>query len=160
MSNTPFDFDGPISGTFSPTDIIEMANLILAKKFERGTLVESPDQMRIYIRNMIALIPDEVLGLVFLDTRHRVLATEILFRGTIDGCSVHPRVIVREALRHNASAALLFHQHPSGVAEPSAADRAITLRVRDALALIDVRLLDHFIAGGQNVTSMAQRGMI
>jgi DNA repair protein RadC len=91
---------------------------------------------------------------------HRVIAFEELFRGTIDGASVHPREVVRRCLSHNAAAMILAHNHPSGVAEPSAADRAITLRLRDAMELIDVRLLDHFVIGHGTPTSLAQRGWL
>jgi DNA repair protein RadC len=101
-----------------------------------------------------------VFGCLFLDNRHRVIAFEELFRGSIDGASVHPREVVRRCLAHNAAAVILAHNHPSGVAEPSAADRAITLRLREALELIDVRLLDHFVIGDGKPTSLAQRGWI
>ena len=106
-----------------------------------------------------AIIPT-VFACLFLDNRHRVLAYEELFRGSIDGASVHPREVVRHCMRHNAAAVIFAHNHPSGIAEPSAADRAITLRLRDALALVDVRVLDHFVVGSGTPTSLAQRGMI
>ncbi len=98
--------------------------------------------------------------MAWLDNRHHVIAVEKLFNGTIDGASVYPREVVRSALRHNAAAAVAAHNHPSGNLEPSAADRAITTRLREALALIDVRILDHIVVGAQQTTSMAERGLI
>ena len=104
--------------------------------------------------------PHEVFACLFLDNRHRLMAFEELFRGTIDGASVHPREVVRRALAHNAAALILAHNHPSGIAEPSAADTRITERLRQALSLIDVRVLDHLIVGDAEVTSLAERGLI
>ncbi|VAW93941.1 UPF0758 family protein, partial [hydrothermal vent metagenome] len=96
----------------------------------------------------------------FLDTRHRVIEFEELFRGTIDGASVHPREVLRRALAHNAAAVILAHNHPSGIAEPSRADRHITERLTDALALVDVRVLDHLVVGDGEVVSFAERGWL
>ena len=104
--------------------------------------------------------PYEVFACLFLDNRHRVIEYEELFRGTIDGASVHPREVVRRALEHNAAALILAHNHPSGVAEPSDADRSITRRLSEALALVDVRILDHFIVGEGEPLSLAERGLM
>jgi len=101
-----------------------------------------------------------VFAIVFLDNRHRVIEYAPLFRGTIDGASVHPREVVKEALRRSAAAVILAHNHPSGVAEPSHADELITTRIRDALALIDVRVLDHFVITGEDIVSFAERGLL
>lgn len=98
--------------------------------------------------------------LVYLDTRHRLIAVETLFRGTVNGATVYPREVVKRALAHNASAVILAHNHPSGVAEPSEADRRITLKLAKALALVETRLLDHLVIGGEHVTSMAARGLV
>jgi DNA repair protein RadC len=95
-----------------------------------------------------------------LTKRHRVIACEDLFQGTIDGASVHPRIVVKTALRHNAAAVIVAHNHPSGIAEPSQADELISQRLKEALALLDIRLLDHIIVGGHDTTSMAERGML
>ena len=103
---------------------------------------------------------NEVFAAVFLDNRHRVIAFEELFHGTVDGASVHPRVVARRALALNAAALVACHNHPSGVAEPSRADRAITARLRDALALVDVRLIDHFVVGDGEVVSFSERGWL
>ena len=97
---------------------------------------------------------------LYLDNRHRLIAFDELFRGTIDGASVHPREVVREALAHNAAALILAHNHPSGVAEPSRADELITQRLRDALALVDIRVLDHLIVAGPETLSFAERGLL
>ena len=102
----------------------------------------------------------EVFASLFLDNRHRVIAFEKIFFGTIDGCSVHPREVVRLALHHNAAALILAHNHPSGVLEPSAADQTITRRLKEALALVDVRVIDHILVGGGGAYSFAQHGLI
>ena len=98
--------------------------------------------------------------MIYLDTRHRVLADEILFRGTISGAAVYPRVVVQRALELNAAAAILWHNHPSGVAEPSPADAAITRRLRETLDLVEVRLLDHIVVGAGKTVSMAENGFL
>ncbi|EKM95994.1 hypothetical protein C211_09813 [Stutzerimonas degradans] len=103
--------------------------------------------MRDYLKARLRHEPHELFGCLFLDSRHRVLAFEVLFHGTIDGASVYPRQVVKRALAQNAAAVILTHNHPSGVAEPSQADRQLTQRLKEALALIDVRVLDHFIVG-------------
>jgi DNA repair protein RadC len=105
-------------------------------------------------------IPYEVFACLHLDNRHRVIAFEELFRGTIDGASVPPREVVRQALKHNAAALIFAHNHPSGVAEPSDADRRLTTRLKDALALVDIRVLDHFVVGDGEVSSFAERGWL
>ena len=104
--------------------------------------------------------PYEVFSCLFLDNRHRVIEFEELFRGTIDGASVHPREVVQRALYHNAAALILAHNHPSGVAEPSSADRRITQRLKEALALVEIRVLDHFIVGEGQPVSMAELGLM
>jgi DNA repair protein RadC len=104
--------------------------------------------------------PFEVFCCLFLDNRHRLIAFDELFRGTIDGASVHPREVVRQALQRNAAAVILAHNHPSGVAEPSQADELITHRLKDALALVDIRVLDHLIVGDSRCTSFAERGLL
>jgi DNA repair protein RadC len=102
----------------------------------------------------------ETFCLIYLDNRHRLIACEDLFRGTIDGASVHPREVVKEALKHNAAAVILAHNHPSGVAEPSHADELITRRLREALALVDIRVLDHLIVAVGATVSFAELGLL
>ncbi len=121
-----------------------------------GDEAKAAEMLRVWLRTEAR----EVFAALFLDSRHRVIASEKMFFGTIDGSEVHPREVVRQALSHNAAAIILAHNHPSGVAEPSAADRQITRRLQDALALIDVRVLDHFIIAGSSTFSFAARGLI
>jgi DNA repair protein RadC len=107
----------------------------------------------------MATLPYEIFTLIYVDKRHRFIAAQDLFRGTIDGASVHPREVVIEALKHQAAAVILAHNHPSGVAEPSQADELITRRLRDALSLVDIRVLDHIVANAEAL-SMAERGLL
>ena len=123
-------------------------------------VMTSPAATRDYLQAQLRRYPYEVFACLFLDNRHRVIEFEELFRGTIDGSSVHPREVVRRALQHNAAALILAHNHPSGVSEPSEADRRITRRLRDALALIEIRILDHFIIGDGEPVSMAELGIL
>lgn len=120
------------------------------------------DAVRAHLSARLAGAKDEHFGLVLLTTRHHLIAIEELFRGTIDAAAVHPRVVVRRALETNAAAVILYHNHPSGVAEPSHADQALTRRLTDALALIDVKILDHIVIGNPNLApvSFAERGWI
>jgi DNA repair protein RadC len=113
-----------------------------------------------YLKSRLCGYPYEVFACLFLDSRHRVIAFEELFRGSLDGASVHPREVVRRCLAHNAAAVILAHNHPSGVAEPSHDDRTITLRLRDTLGLIDVRVLDHIVVGDGPPISLAERGWL
>jgi len=122
--------------------------------------LSSPSETRDYLRLRLEALEHEVFACLFLDNRHRVIRFEELFRGTIDGASVHPREVVKRALRHNAAAVILAHNHPSGVAEPSQADRALTRRLQDALGLVEVRVLDHFVIGAGVSTSFAERGLL
>ena len=102
----------------------------------------------------------EIFAVMFLDTRHRIISVEDLHAGTIDGCEVHPRIVAKQALDHNAAAVIFFHNHPSGNPEPSAADRALTARLKQSLALLDVRVLDHLVVAGTSHVSMAARGWV
>lgn len=139
--------------------VLELARRHFAEELAEGAVIDSPEATRRYLQAQLRDAAQEVFAVLFLDQRHRVLAFERLFFGTINQSAVHPREVVKAVLRHNAAAVILAHNHPSGVAEPSTADREITLRLRDALNLIDVRLLDHMIVGDQ-CTSMAELGMI
>ncbi len=140
--------------------VLEMAHRCLREELARTDVLRSPQQTRRYLELRLQGHPHEVFACLFLDNRHRVIAFEELFKGTIDGASVHPREVVRRALHHNAAALILAHNHPSGVAEPSAADRQITLRLKEALALIDVRVLDHIVVGCNQTTSLAEQGVL
>ena len=139
---------------------LEMARRHLGEALERGKPLTDPTATRKYLLAKLRDMPHEVFSCLYLDNRHRVIAFEELFRGTIDGASVHPREVVRSALKHNAAALIFAHNHPSGVAEPSDADRRLTRRLSDALALVDIRVLDHFVVGDGEVASFAERGWL
>lgn len=139
--------------------ILEMARRHLFENIQRGDALCSPVDTRRYLSAELRSCTQEVFACLFLDNRNRVLCFEKMFYGTIDGASVYPREVVRMALAHNAAAVIFAHNHPSGVAEPSSADRQITQRLKDALALIDVRVLDHVIVGDE-VVSFAERGLL
>lgn len=140
--------------------VLEMARRHLAERVRRDSALESPQAVRDYLKALLRHEPHEVFGCLFLDSKHRVLAYEALFQGSIDSASVYPRQVVKRALAHNAAALILCHNHPSGVAEPSQADRVLTQRLKEALALIDVRVLDHFIVGEGEPLSMAEYGWL
>jgi DNA repair protein RadC len=140
--------------------VVTLAMKVLAIKHRAGRPLSNPEATRNYLRLRLADYRNEVFGGVFLNNRHRIIAVRELFQGTIDGASIHPRVVVQQALETNAAAILLFHNHPSGVAEPSHADEAITRRLKDALALVDVRVLDHFVVSAGESVSFAQRGLL
>ena len=140
--------------------IVELSRRYLSEVMLRSNPLESPDATQAYLTSVMRDNPNEVFACLFLDTRHRVIAFEELFHGTIDGATVYPRVVAEKALRHRAAALIVAHNHPSGVSEPSLADQAITRRLKEALALLDIRLLDHFVIGEGNPVSMAARGLI
>ena len=127
---------------------------------KRGTALTSPTDTLSYLQRCLQGRRREVFHCLFLDTRHRVICHEELFQGSIDGACVYPRVVAEHALRHNAAAIIVAHNHPSGVTEPSLADQAITRRLKDALGLLEIRLLDHFVVGDGEPVSMASRGML
>lgn len=139
--------------------VVEMSRRYLDEKIQRGDAMSSVHDVKRYLQSRLQHYPFEVFSCLFLDNKHRVIEYEELFRGTIDSASVHPREVVRRVLHHNAAAIVLAHNHPSGVAEPSESDKAITKKLQQALRLIDVRLLDHFIIGDE-VISFAERGMM
>jgi DNA repair protein RadC len=141
-------------------EIMAAARHALSIRVRKGTLLDSPKATADYFTARLAGREHEVFTLIYLDNRHRLIACDDLFRGTIDGASVHPREVVKEALRHNAAAVILAHNHPSGVAEPSHADELITRRLREALALVDIRVLDHLIVAGGDTLSFAESGLL
>lgn len=139
---------------------LELARRSLGEGLAELPRVENPTDSADYLKARLRHLPYEAFACLFLDTRHRILAYEELFRGTIDAASVYPREVVRACLRHHACAVILAHNHPSGVAEPSRADRDITRVLVDALRLIDVRVLDHLVIGHGEPVSMAERGLL
>ena len=138
--------------------VLEMGRRHLQAVIRRSSALESPQAVRDFLKAQLRHEPHEIFACLFLDTKHRVLAFEPLFYGTIDGASVYPRQVVKRALANNAAALILTHNHPSGVAEPSQADKILTERLTEALALIDVRVLDHFIVGDGEPLSMVENG--
>ncbi len=140
--------------------VLEMSKRYLDETLARQSAISSPDDTRQYLKAQLRDRPYEVFAALFLDNRHQVIKFEELFRGTIDGASVYPREVVKKALDHNAAAIIIAHNHPSGVAEPSQADERITHRLKDALGLVDIRLLDHLIIGDGDIVSLAERGVI
>ena len=156
-------FEALTLGVLNPAEkasLIALALSALAQRHRAGRALASPGDTRAYLRLKLADRKHEVFGVLFLDTRNRILQVAELFQGTIDGASVHPRVVVQRALEVNAAAVVLFHNHPSGVAEPSYADEAITRRLRDALLLVDVRVLDHHVVAAGESVSFAERGLL
>jgi DNA repair protein RadC len=120
----------------------------------------SPADVGPFLREQLSHLPHELFACLFLDTRHRLIEYEVLFRGTVDGATVYPREVVKRALHWNSSAVVLGHNHPSGIAEPSEADRSITLKLAKALSLVEIRLLDHIVVGFESHVSLAERGLI
>ncbi|WP_426415577.1 RadC family protein [Aestuariirhabdus sp. LZHN29] len=140
--------------------VLEMARRHLASELERGEALTSSQSTRRYLSARLRHHQREVFACLFLDSQHRILGFEELFMGTIDAAAIYPREVVKRCLASNAAAVILAHNHPSGVAEPSGADLQITQRLVEALALVDVRVLDHMVVGDTTVTSFAERGLM
>ena len=141
------------------SNILAQAEAILRRRLERLGAITDPSQASDFFRMRLGGLEHEEFHVLFLDTRHRIIAIEPMARGTVDGAEVHPREIVKASLAHNAAAVILGHNHPSGNPEPSAADRAITARLKQALALVDVRVLDHIVVA-ETCVSLAARGWV
>ncbi len=140
--------------------VLEMARRALQEEMQAGNALTSPRAVRDYLKLLLRGRLQEVFMALFLDAQHRVIASEELFTGTLTQTSVYPREVVKRALHHNAAALILAHNHPSGVAEPSHADQALTDALKQALALVEVRVLDHFIVAGEGCLSFAERGLV
>ena len=141
-------------------DVIACAQNLIARRYRAGTpVIDAPERTREFLRLHLGGLDHEVFGCLYLDNRHRLIAAVDLFRGTIDGASIHPREVVKGVIMHGAAATVFFHNHPSGNSTPSHADELITRRLSEVLALIDVRVLDHFIVGEQTY-SFAEHGRI
>lgn len=152
--------DNGSSRPATPDEIITAAREHMSRRIRRGTHLTSPKATRNYLTLKLGTLEREVFAVIFLHKRHRPISYQEMFQGTIDGASVHPREVVKEALKQNAAAVILAHPHPSGVAEPSQADELITQRLKEALSLVDIRVLDHIIVAGGDTTSFAERGLI
>jgi DNA repair protein RadC len=140
--------------------VLEMARRHLYETIKKGDVLSNPHDTQAFLTARLRDYDHEVFAALLLDNRHRVVVFEELFHGTIDGASVHPREVVKRALQHNAAAVIFAHNHPSGVAEPSRADELLTKRLKDALALVDIRVLDHMVIGDGQSVSFAERGLI
>ncbi len=143
----------------SKQEAIDIANNIIRESFAGGECYCNPEQTKQYLTCQLGAYEREVFAVMLLDNQHQLIEFKELFQGTIDSASVYPREVVKEALKVNASAIVLAHNHPSGIAEPSQADKRITERLKDALALVDIRVLDHIVAGRECV-SFAERGLL
>jgi DNA repair protein RadC len=144
----------------TPQQIVEAALVIIGKEFHRETTLSSPRLVQDYMRLKIGRLEHEIFVILLLDAQHRLLTYQEVFRGTIDSCMVHVREVLKIALANNAAEVIFAHNHPSGIAEPSQNDRRITERLRDALALVDIRVIDHLVVGGDTVVSFAERGWL
>jgi DNA repair protein RadC len=151
--------DGAIEPA-SNEQILSAARQVLAHRVRRGASLSSPQQVREYLSVRLGYLDYEIFAVILLDKRHRVIEYVELFRGTIDGASVHPREVVKLVLDKGAAACLLVHNHPSGVEDQSQADELITTRLVQSLALIDCRVVDHLIVGAGNVLSFAEKGLL
>ena len=140
--------------------MLELTQRYLVETLQRGDALTSPQQTKLYLSGLLRDKHREEFYVLYLDNQNRVIVGESLFQGTIDSASVYPREVVKRALEHNSAALILAHNHPSGVAEPSQSDRRITRRISDALALVDIRVLDHFVVGDGEIVSFAERGWI
>lgn len=149
-----------ITGAVTEAELFEMVQLLARSKLSKGRVLDKPEEVALALQTLLMDKPHEVFGLVLLDNAHRLLAFVELFRGTIDAASIYPREVVKEALEHNAAAVILVHNHPSGNPEPSQADRAITKRLIQALATVDIRVLDHLIVGRDGWLSFTAQGLI
>lgn len=153
--------DGAEFRAASAQDIFERARALMAQRFRAGTpVMDSPIKTREFLRLRLGVLDHEVFAVLFLTNRHQLIEYVELFRGTIDGASVHPREVVKEALARNAAALIVAHGHPSGAVTPSRADELVTRQLKSALELVGVRLLDHLIATAQECVSMAELGLL
>ena len=149
-----------VESPVTENDILLMAKQLAILRLRRGRVLTSPKEVFSHLQALLAGYEHEVFALLMLDNRHRMIAFEEVFRGTLDGASVYPREVVKVALEHNAAAMVLAHKHPSGDPEPSQADHHLTHKLRDALNLVGVRTLDHVIVGHEGCVSLAEQGYL
>lgn len=165
MKNAKFKIDEEngtytVSSPITEVDILEMARQLAKSRLAKGCSIECPSAAFIYLQVLMGSYENEVFGVLFLDNQHRIINFEELFQGSLSFTKIHPRVVVKRALSVNAAAVIFVHNHPSGEPEPSHADKHITVQLREALNLVEVRVLDHVIVGGKACISMAERGLI
>lgn len=144
----------------TPDEVLEAARTVVGQRMRRGTSFSDPGTAKDFFRGKLSGLQREVFAAAFLDSRHRLIEYAELFHGTIDGAEVHPREVVRRAIQTNCAAIIIGHNHPSGSVEPSAADRTVTAQLKQALSLVDVRLLDHIVVGGHQTMALAERGWV
>ncbi len=144
----------------TPEEVLRGARGVLARRVRRGVVFESPRAVRDYLTVQLGHLEHEVFCVAFLDSQHKLLAFQEMFRGSLTQTSVYPREVVKEALQVNAAAVVLAHNHPSGSLEPSRADEFLTQTLKSSLALVDVRVLDHFVVAGDGMLSFAERGLL
>ena len=152
-----------VDGQYRPAHADEVlchARRLLANRVRRGATMSSPEAVKDHLRLELGVLENEVFCVLFLDAQHRIIALKQMFRGTVSQTSVYPREVVKEALSVNAAAVILAHNHPSGSVEPSRADEFLTQTLKTALALVDVRVLDHLVVAGADVCSFAERGLV
>lgn len=152
-----------VNGQYRPAqaeEVLSHARRLLADRVRRGATMSSPEAVKDHLRVELGVLEHEVFCVLFLDAQHRIIALKQLFRGTVSQTSVYPREVVKEALSVNAAAVILAHNHPSGSVEPSRADEFLTQTLKTALALVDVRVLDHLVVAGADVCSFAERGLV
>lgn len=152
-----------VDGQYRPAlaeEVLSQARRVLARRVRRGATMSSPQAVKDHLRLKIGVLEHEVFCVLFLDAQHRIIALKQMFRGTVTQTSVYPREVVKEALSLNAAAVILAHNHPSGAVEPSRADEYLTQTLKAALALVDVRVLDHLVVAGADVCSFAERGLM
>ncbi len=165
MKNAKFKID-ETSGTYTVSepitecDILMMARQLAQNRLAKGCIIERPAAAFTYLQALMGSYENEVFGSVFLDTQHRIICFEELFRGSINAANIYPRELVKKALSVNAAAVIFVHNHPSGDPEPSEADKKITVQLRDALNLVDVSVLDHIVVGANECVSMTERRLI
>lgn len=143
-----------------PEEVLHVARRVLSQRVRRGATMSSPQAVKDHLRLEIGVLEHEVFCVLFLDAQHRIIQLRQMFRGTISQTSVYPREVVKEALSLNAAAVILAHNHPSGAAEPSRADEFLTQTLKTALALVDVRVLDHLVVAGADVVAFSDRGLL
>ena len=165
MKNTKFKIDETsrtytVSEPVTERDILMMARQLAQNRLATGCIIERPAAAFTYLQALMGSYENEVFGSVFLDTQHRIICFEELFRGSINAANIYPREVVKKALSVNAAAVIFVHNHPSGDPEPSEADKKITVQLRDALNLVDVSVLDHIVVGANECVSMTERRLI
>lgn len=163
---TPKLIAGETPGTYRLTSdvtdaqLLHLAKMLARRKLRKGNKLTEPEKVHRCLQTLMLDYPYEVFGTLLLDTQHRLISFDELFRGTIDSASVYPREVIKHAIEHNAAAVIMVHNHPSGNPEPSDADRRITQRLKEALGLVDIRVLDHVVVGHEGYVSFAERGWL